>query len=54
MGRACSTHGQKMNAHTILMGKPEGKRLREEPTRKCGNNSEMDLSETRGGVWTGF
>jgi hypothetical protein len=26
MGLACRTHGEKMNAHWILMGKPEGKR----------------------------
>jgi hypothetical protein len=26
MGRACSTNGKKRYAHTILMGKPEGKR----------------------------
>jgi hypothetical protein len=25
MGRACSTNGEKRNAYTILVGKPEGK-----------------------------
>jgi hypothetical protein len=25
MGRACITHGEKMNAYRILVGKPEGK-----------------------------
>jgi hypothetical protein len=25
MGRACSTHGEKRNAHVVLVGKPEGK-----------------------------
>jgi hypothetical protein len=26
MGKECSTHGEKRNAHRILMGKPEVKR----------------------------
>jgi hypothetical protein len=26
MGRACSMHGEKRNAHRILVGRPEGKR----------------------------
>jgi hypothetical protein len=26
MGRACSTHGEKMNTYRILMGRSEGKR----------------------------
>jgi hypothetical protein len=29
MGRACSTHGDNMNAYRILVGKPKGKRLLE-------------------------
>jgi hypothetical protein len=28
-GRACSTSGEKMNAHKLLMGKPEGKDCQE-------------------------
>jgi hypothetical protein len=25
MARACSTHGEKLNAYSVLVGKPEGK-----------------------------
>jgi hypothetical protein len=42
MGRACSTKGEKMNAYTILVGKPEGKR----PLgSRWLNKIEMDLRE---------
>jgi hypothetical protein len=27
MGRECSTHGDKRNAHRITVGKPEGERI---------------------------
>jgi hypothetical protein len=28
MGRACSTHGEKMDAYKVLAGKSEGKTIR--------------------------
>jgi hypothetical protein len=33
MGRAYRTNGEKRNAHRILVGKPEGKRLLGRPRR---------------------
>jgi hypothetical protein len=45
MGRACSTHGEKMNAYRILVGKPEGKRPPlESPRCRWEDNIKMDLS----------
>jgi hypothetical protein len=38
MGRACSTHGEKINAYMILVGKPEGKRPLEIPRRRWEDN----------------
>jgi hypothetical protein len=37
----CSTHGEKMNAHGILVGKPEGRR----PRRSREDNIKMELIE---------
>jgi hypothetical protein len=34
MGRACSTHREKLNAYTILVGKPESKRPQGRPKRR--------------------
>jgi hypothetical protein len=45
MGRECSTHGEKMNAYSILMGKPEGKRPLGGPRHKCEDNDKMGLRE---------
>jgi hypothetical protein len=33
MGRACTTHGEKINAYRVLVGKPERKRLLGRPRR---------------------
>jgi hypothetical protein len=34
-----------INAHNILVGKPEGKRLHVRPRRRCEDNIRMDLRE---------
>jgi hypothetical protein len=43
--RACSTHEEKINAHRIFVGNPEGKRLLEKPRRRLVNTVQMDLRE---------
>jgi hypothetical protein len=45
MGRACSTNGEKRNAHRILVGKPEGKRSLGRSRRRWMDNIKMDLRE---------
>jgi hypothetical protein len=45
MGKACSTNGEKRNAHTILEGKPEGKRTLGRPRHRWVDNIQMDLRE---------
>jgi hypothetical protein len=47
MGGARSTLGEKMNAYTILMGKPERKRLVGRPRSKWEDNTKMDIREIR-------
>jgi hypothetical protein len=49
MVKACSTNGEKRNAHTILVGKPQGKRPLGRPRRKWENNIKMDLIRDRMG-----
>jgi hypothetical protein len=39
------THGEKINAHKVLVGKPEGGSPLGRPMRKWGNNIKMDLQE---------
>jgi hypothetical protein len=46
MGGACSTNGEKRNAYSILMGKPEGKRPLRRPRRRWVNNIKLDLRQT--------
>jgi hypothetical protein len=41
MSRARSTNGEKRNAYTILVGKPEGKR----PISRWVDNIKMDLRQ---------
>jgi hypothetical protein len=43
--------GEKRNAYSILMGKPEGKRPQGRPRRRCVNNNKMDLREID---WSGM
>jgi hypothetical protein len=45
MGRARSTHGEKMNSYRILVGEPEGKRPLERQRRRLEDNIKMDLRE---------
>jgi hypothetical protein len=45
MDRVCSTNGEKMNSHRILVGKPDGKRLLSRSRRKWADNIKIDLRE---------
>jgi hypothetical protein len=45
MGRSCSTNGAKKNAHRILVGKPDGKRLLGRPKRRWVDNIKMAVRE---------
>jgi len=45
MAGACSTYGEKSNAHGVSVGKLEGKRPLGRPERRC-EDIEMDLKET--------
>jgi hypothetical protein len=45
MGRACSTDGEKRNAYSIVVGKPEGTRPRGRPRRRWMYNIKIDLAE---------
>jgi hypothetical protein len=42
--------GEKKNAYTILLGKPEGKRSLRRPRRRWVDNIKMDLREIGWGV----
>jgi hypothetical protein len=50
MGRACNTHGVKINAYRILVGKPEEKRPLGRSRRRWEDNIRMDLKEVEWGV----
>jgi hypothetical protein len=45
MGGACSTNGEKRNAHRLLVRKPEGRRPLGRPRRRWVDNIKMDLVE---------
>jgi hypothetical protein len=45
MGRACRTHGEKMNVYRILVRKSEGRRLLGRPRLMWEHNIKMDLRE---------
>jgi hypothetical protein len=43
--------GENMNAHRILVGKPEGKRQFERPRCRWYDNIKMDLMAWIGFIW---
>jgi hypothetical protein len=45
ISRACSTHGEKLNAYRASVGKPEGKRSLKRPRRRRKDNINMDRRE---------
>jgi hypothetical protein len=45
MSRACSTNGEKRNACSILVGKPDRKRPLGRPRRRWVDSIKMDLRE---------
>jgi hypothetical protein len=49
MDRACSTNGEKRNAYTILVGKPERKKPLGRPRRRWEDNIKTDLKRYRMG-----
>ena len=46
--------GEGRGVHIILVGKPEGKRPRGRPRRRCEDNIKMDFQEVGGGCGTGW
>jgi hypothetical protein len=50
---AWSRNGEKTNAYTILVGKPEGKRPLVRPRRRWVDTIKMDLRQ-HWVVWTGL
>jgi hypothetical protein len=47
MGKACSTHGAKRNAYSVLVGKPEGKGPLGRPRYRWEDNIKMNPREMR-------
>jgi hypothetical protein len=45
MGGACNTNGEKRNAYTTFVGKPEGKRPMGRPRLRWVDNIKMGLRE---------
>jgi hypothetical protein len=54
IGRAYSTHGAKINAYRIFVGKPEEKRPLEKPRCRWEDNIKMDLRDIDWGDMNGF
>jgi hypothetical protein len=50
MGRACSTNGEKRNAYSILVGKPEGKTPLGRPRREWADNIKIELKREWDGM----
>jgi len=46
--------GKGRGVYRVLVGKPEGKRPLERPSRRWEDNSKMDLEEVGGGFGTGW
>ena len=47
MDRACSTYGERRDAYSILVGKPEGKRPISETQAQMGGNIQSSLQEVK-------
>jgi hypothetical protein len=45
MERSCNTNGEKRNAYSTLVGKPEGKRPLGRPRHRWVNNIKINLKE---------
>jgi hypothetical protein len=45
MSRACSTHGAKRNAYSILVGKPEGERSLGRTRLRLVDNIKVNIRE---------
>jgi hypothetical protein len=43
MGRECSTYGEKANAYSVLVGRPEGNRPLETQTHRGKDNIKISL-----------
>jgi hypothetical protein len=43
--RSCSTHAEKSNVYSVLVGKPEGKRPLGRPRRRLEDNIKVDLRD---------
>jgi len=46
--------GQGRGVHSVLVGKPEGKRPLGKPRRRWEDNIKMDLQEVGGGLGSGW
>jgi hypothetical protein len=42
MGRECTTHGEKINACRVFVGKPDGRRLLGRPRNRWEDNIKMN------------
>jgi len=49
MGGACGANGGGRDVHSVLVGKPKGKRPLGRPRRSWEDNIKMDLREVGGG-----
>jgi hypothetical protein len=47
VGGTCGTHGEGIGIHTVLVGKPEGKRPLGRPRRRWEDNIKLHLREIR-------
>jgi hypothetical protein len=56
VGGTCSTNGDKRNAYSLLVGKPEGNWQLGRPRRRWVDNIKIDLVEIGGGGvdWSGL
>jgi hypothetical protein len=52
--RHVASMGEGRNVYRVLVGKPEGRRPLEKPSRRWENGIKLDLREIGWGVWSGF